>query len=73
LAPTSKHKIMSDWNNLEKNLIGNDGCEYLSKAVWPHLAVLNLYKNTIGSEGVKHLRKANWPLIKKFIIGKHKM
>ena len=64
---------MSDQNNSENNLIGDDGCEYLSKAVWPHLTVLNLYNNQIGSDGVKHLRKANWPLIKKLIIGKHEM
>jgi hypothetical protein len=44
-------------------MIGDKGCEWLSKSNWPCLIELGLESNKIGFEGVKHLGNANWPLL----------
>ncbi len=50
--------------NLEKNEIGNKGCEYLSQAKWHNLMHLDLPGNNIMSEGVKWICKSNWLLLR---------
>ena len=64
MAFTSINLIRYKFQNLDRNLIGNEGCDYLSKADWPRLSILQLSKNEIESEGVGLLVQANWPLLK---------
>ena len=61
MAFTAKDIARSIFYNLDRNLIGNEGCEYLSEAYWPGLNYINISSNKIKSGGVKHLLKANWP------------
>ena len=44
-----------------ENFIGNKGCEFLSKAQWPYLKLLQIGSNNIQSEGVNHLSRSHWP------------
>ena len=42
LAFTKQNILMSLLNNLEQNLVGDKGCEALSKAKWPQIYNLRL-------------------------------
>ena len=55
MAPAAEYKTMFQTNNSDKNLIGNQGCKYLSKASWPCLKYLELEENQIGAAGLKYL------------------
>ena len=63
MATTERVKFGFILYNLDENIIGNKGCEFLSKSDWPFMKKLDFCRNQIGSEGVVHLRKANWPLL----------
>ncbi len=55
MAFTKENKPLSSLYYLDENEIGNDGCDYLSRADWPLLKILILSKNKIESDGVRFL------------------
>ncbi len=70
MATALKDQFRELFHNLDYNQIGKKGCEYLIKANWPILNILDLYKNRIDREGVKQLGKSKWPFLKIIRLGK---
>jgi hypothetical protein len=49
--------------NAGSNIIGDGGCEHLSKAFWPLLESIDLGYSKISSKGCEHISSAKWPLL----------
>ena len=73
MASVTNHLVEFKLYNVESNMLGNTGCEILSRAYWPQLRNLKLANNNIKSEGAKHLRRSNWPLLNIIDISKNLM
>ncbi len=60
---------------IDSNLIGGEGCSYLSRTVWPKLKEITLCKmdsslvgNELGRDGIFLIGKTDWPSLNKIYL-----
>ncbi len=57
--------------HIDHNLIGNDGCYYLTKPKLQSLQTLDLTSNAITEDGSRFLAMGNWPHLRTLLICKY--